>query len=52
MGQLTGVKSALYEITRRDAGADVDKFFDCALRACSHSSGQPNSTPVTAGASA
>ncbi|MEV8334474.1 hypothetical protein OG501_37790 [Streptomyces niveus] len=37
---------ALYEITRRDADAGIDVFFDCALRACSRSSGQPDSTSV------
>ncbi|GAA2267693.1 hypothetical protein GCM10010232_70120 [Streptomyces amakusaensis] len=25
---------ALYEVTRRDPTADVDTYFDCALRAC------------------
>lgn len=43
---------ALYEITRQDAGADVDVFFDCALRACGRSSGQPGSRPAAAAASA
>jgi hypothetical protein len=31
---------ALYEVTRRDA-ADVDVFFECALRTCSRGSGRP-----------
>ncbi|MGC4987307.1 hypothetical protein ACLQ18_43175 [Streptomyces sp. DT193] len=43
---------ALYEITRRDSSVDVDVFFDCALRACSRGSGQPDSAPVAAGANA
>ncbi|MEU8949709.1 hypothetical protein [Streptomyces sp. NPDC048489] len=43
---------ALYEVTRRDSGVDVDVFFDCALRACSRDSGRPGSTPVAAAAPA
>ncbi|BAC75287.1 hypothetical protein AQJ43_37615 [Streptomyces avermitilis] len=43
---------ALYEITRRDSGVDVDVFFGCALRACSRGSGRTDSTPVAAGANA
>ncbi|MFZ3492230.1 hypothetical protein ACODT5_03135 [Streptomyces sp. 5.8] len=39
---------ALYEVTRRDDDVDVDVFFECALRACSRSSGQPSSTSVAA----
>jgi hypothetical protein len=38
---------SLYEITRRDTGADIDVFFDCVLRACSCSSGRPSSTLAT-----
>ncbi|MEV8347378.1 hypothetical protein [Streptomyces niveus] len=43
---------ALYEITRRDAGVDIDAFFGCAPRASSRSSGQPDNTPVAATANA
>ncbi|MFD9394763.1 hypothetical protein ACFWBB_29710 [Streptomyces sp. NPDC060000] len=42
----------LYEITRRDSSVDVDVFFDCALRARSRGSGQPDSAPVAAVANA
>ncbi|MGW0565557.1 hypothetical protein ACWDZ4_34445 [Streptomyces sp. NPDC003016] len=42
---------ALHEVTRQDAAADVDVFFDSALRACARNAGQPDSTPVAAGAS-
>ncbi|MFD4144559.1 hypothetical protein [Streptomyces sp. NPDC058572] len=43
---------ALYELTRRDAGADAAVFFDCALPACERSSGRPGTRPVAAAASA
>ncbi|MFE2945330.1 hypothetical protein ACFXKG_40865 [Streptomyces sp. NPDC059255] len=43
---------ALHEVTRRDSGVDVDVFFNCALRACSRSSGRPASTPTAAAATA
>ncbi|MFJ3861517.1 hypothetical protein ACIPRL_35480 [Streptomyces sp. NPDC090085] len=42
---------ALYEITRYARDADVEAYFDCALRACARSSTQPSSTTVTAAAS-
>ncbi|MEV8351048.1 hypothetical protein ACFVTT_25425 [Streptomyces niveus] len=40
--------TALYEITRRDADADIDRYFDCALRASTRSSGQHINTPAAA----
>jgi hypothetical protein len=43
---------ALWEVTRRNAGADVDVFFECALRACSRGSSQTGSTPLAAAATA
>ncbi|WP_217140277.1 hypothetical protein [Streptomyces sp. AC627_RSS907] len=43
---------ALYEITCRDARADVDAYFECALRACSRGSGRLTSSPGAAAATA
>ncbi|MEU3401326.1 hypothetical protein [Streptomyces filamentosus] len=43
---------ALYEVARRDAAVDVDVFFECALRACSRSSGLPAGSPGAAAVTA
>ncbi|MFI1839747.1 hypothetical protein [Streptomyces olivaceoviridis] len=43
---------SVYQVTRQDRGVDVDVYFDCALRACSRSSGHPGSSPAAAGATA
>ncbi|MFE3579847.1 hypothetical protein [Streptomyces vinaceus] len=45
------VTKALYEITRYAHDADVEVYFDCALRACARSSTQPSNTSVAAAAS-
>ncbi|MGW5003058.1 hypothetical protein ACWEP8_36000 [Streptomyces hydrogenans] len=43
---------ALYVVARRDAALDIDVLFECALRACSRSSGLPAGSPIAAAATA